>query len=80
MCTNALRKMGVWPMMREKKGFPMKINLLPTALPGAKPGVARDKLVSCLRALHEADQTVAGLHLVQRLLFGLMQKDGRSVH
>lgn len=58
----------------------MRINLLPTALPGAKLGVARDKLASCLRALHEADQAVAGLHLVQRLLFGLMQREGRSVH
>ncbi len=80
MCTNPLRKMAIWPMMQEKKGFPMKINLLPAALPGAKLGVARDRLLGCLRALHEADQTGAGLHLVQRLLFALMHKEGRSVH
>ncbi len=58
----------------------MKIKLLPSALPGATPGVPRDKLLRCLRALHEADKTGAGLHLVQRLLFTLMQKEGRSVH
>jgi hypothetical protein len=65
---------------KKERGSPMKIKRLPTALPGAKLGVPRDRLLSCLRALHEADKTGAGLHLVQKLLFGLMQKDGRSVH
>ena len=58
----------------------MKTNLIATALPGAQLGVSRDRLLRCLRALHEADKTGAGLHLVQRLLFTLMQREGRSVH
>jgi hypothetical protein len=68
---------------RKTKGLPMKINLMnlmARAASGAGLGVPRDRLLSCLRALHEADQTGAGLHLVERLLFTLMQREGRSVH
>jgi hypothetical protein len=72
--------MLIWPMMQKKKELPMKINLPAAAAPSAKLGVSRDRLLRCFRALHEADKTGAGLHLVQRLLFTLMQNEGRSVH
>jgi hypothetical protein len=49
----------------------MKINLM---------GVPRDKLLRCLHALREADKAVPGLHLVEKLLFSLVQREGRSVH
>jgi hypothetical protein len=51
-----------------------------TAARSARLGVSRARLLKCLHALHEADKTGAGLHLVQRLLFTLMQREGRSVH
>ena len=62
------------------KGCRMKINLIATAAYSASLGVPRDKLLRCLHALREADKAVAGLHLVEKLLFGLMQREGRSVH
>jgi hypothetical protein len=59
----------------------MKINLMATAALGAKLGVSREQLLSCFQALHEADKTGAGLNLVPRLLFTLMQREGcSSVH
>lgn len=58
----------------------MKINLMATAARSASLGLPREQLLRCLHALREADKAVAGLHLVEKLLFGLMQREGRSVH
>jgi hypothetical protein len=44
-----------------------------------KLGVSRDQLRRCLRALREADQTGAGLNLVEQLL-NLVEREGRTLH
>jgi hypothetical protein len=45
----------------------------------ARLGVSRDVLLRCLRALREADNTGAGLNLVERLLY-LVAREGRTLH
>ena len=42
-------------------------------------GVSREQLLRCLRALREADNTGAGLNLVERLL-NLVERQGRTLH